>query len=101
MCTYSLDIKKCENRSCCLPNRHEEAAILLAENNGFFPPVTKGKDGYFLNPFHILEYCDKLKIPGYDAHCSSISSSTYSRLCCSECNVYFPTLSIVAQHKKN
>jgi hypothetical protein len=101
MCTYSLDIKKCEDRSCCLPNRHEEAAILLAENNGFLPPVTKGKDGHFLNPLHILEYCDKLKIPGYDAHCPSISSSTYSRLCCSECNVYFPTLSIVAQHKKN
>ncbi|PKB97764.1 hypothetical protein RhiirA5_432533 [Rhizophagus irregularis] len=101
MCTYSLDIKKCEDRSCCLPNRHEEAAILLAENNGFLPPVTKGKDRHFLNPLHILEYCDKLKIPRYNAHCHFISSSTYSYLCCSECNVYFPTLSIVAQHKKN
>jgi hypothetical protein len=101
MCQYSLDIKKCEDRSCCLPNRHEEAAILLAENGGFLPPVTKGKDGHFLNPLHILEYCDKLKIPGYDAHCPSISSSTYNRLCCSECNVYFPTLSIVTQHKKS
>ncbi|CAG8737893.1 3711_t:CDS:1, partial [Funneliformis mosseae] len=45
----------------CLSKRHEEAAILLAENDRFFPPVTKGKDGHFLNLLHILEYCDKLK----------------------------------------
>jgi hypothetical protein len=101
MCQYSLDIKKCEDSSCCSPKRDEEAAILLAENDGFLPPVTKGKDGHFLNPIHILEYCDKLKIPGYDAHCPSINTNTYGRLCCSECNAYFPTLSIVAQHKKN
>src|ERR1043165_9723339 len=101
MCQYSLDIKKCEDSSCCSPKRHEKAAILLAENNGFLPPVTKGKDGHFLNPIHILEYYDKLRIPGYDAHCPSISENTYSRLCCSECNAYFPILSIVAQHKKN
>jgi hypothetical protein len=101
ICQYSLDIKKCGNSSCCSPKRHEEAAILLAENNGFLPPVTKGKDGHFLNPLHILEYCDKLKIPGYDAHCPSISSSTYNRLCCSDCNAYFLTLSLVALHKKN
>jgi hypothetical protein len=101
MCQYSLDIKKCEDASCCSPKRNEEAAILLAENDGFLPPVTKGKDGHFLNPIHILEYCDKLKIPGYDAHCPSINANTYGRLCCPECNAYFPTLSIVAQHKKN
>ncbi|PKC04312.1 hypothetical protein RhiirA5_502859 [Rhizophagus irregularis] len=96
MCQYSLDIKKCENASCYSPKRNEEAAILLAENDGFLPPVTKRKDGHFLNPIHILEYCDKLKIHGYDAHCPSINANTYDRLCCSECNAYFPTLSIVA-----
>ncbi|CAB4390109.1 unnamed protein product [Rhizophagus irregularis] len=64
MCQYSLDIKKCEDVvSCCSPKRNEEAAILLAENDGFLPPVTKGKDRHFLNLIHILEYCDKLKIP--------------------------------------
>uniref|UniRef100_U9TE26 C2H2-type domain-containing protein n=1 Tax=Rhizophagus irregularis (strain DAOM 181602 / DAOM 197198 / MUCL 43194) TaxID=747089 RepID=U9TE26_RHIID len=91
---------KCEDSSCCSPKRHEEAAVLLAENDGFLPPVTKGKDGHFLNPLHILEYCDKLKIPGNDAHCPSINADTYERLCCSECDAYFPTLSMVAQHKK-
>ncbi|PKB95066.1 hypothetical protein RhiirA5_386249 [Rhizophagus irregularis] len=100
ICQYSLDIKKCEDSSCCSPKRHEEAAVLLAENDGFLPPVTKGKDGHFLNPLHILEYCDKLKIPGNDAHCPSINADTYERLCCSECDAYFPTLSMVAQHKK-
>lgn len=101
ICQYSLDIKKCKVRSCCPPNRYKEAAILLEENDGFLPPVTKGKDGHFLNLIHILEYYDKLKIPGYDVHCPSISSCTYNRLCCSECNAYFPTLSIVAQYKKS
>ncbi|PKB94336.1 hypothetical protein RhiirA5_386722, partial [Rhizophagus irregularis] len=94
ICQYSLDIKKCEDSSCCSPKRHEEAAVLLAENDGFLPPVTKGKDGHFLNPLHILEYCDKLKIPGNDAHCPSINADTYERLCCSECDAYFPTLSM-------
>jgi hypothetical protein len=42
---YSLDIKKCEDSSCCSPKRNEEAAILLAENDGFLLPVTKGKMG--------------------------------------------------------
>ncbi|GES72552.1 hypothetical protein GLOIN_2v1783204 [Rhizophagus clarus] len=101
ICQYSLVIKKCEDSSYCSPKHYEEAAILFAENNGLLPPVTKGKDGHFLNPLCILEYCNKLKIPGYDAHCSSINENTYSRLCCSECNAYFPTLSIVAKHKKN
>ncbi|GBC47991.2 uncharacterized protein LOC106141435 [Rhizophagus irregularis DAOM 181602=DAOM 197198] len=100
ICQYSLDIKKCEDSLCCLPKRCEEAAILLAENNGFLPPVTKGKDGHYLNPLHILEYFNKLKIPGYDTHCPSISSDTYNRLCCPICNAYFPTLSIVSLHKK-
>ena len=100
ICQYSLDIKKCENTLCCSPKRHEEAAILLAENNGFLPPVTKGKDEHFLNPLHILEYFDKLKIPGYDAHCPFISSGYY-HLCCFECNIYFLMLSIIAQYKKN
>ncbi|GBC00634.1 hypothetical protein RclHR1_03920003 [Rhizophagus clarus] len=102
MCQYSLDIKKYEDRLyCLLPNCHEEVAILFAEKGGFFPSVTKEKDGHFLNLLHILEYCDKFKIPGYDTHCPSINSSTYNRLCYSECNAYFPTLSIVAQHKKS
>ena len=47
MCQYSLDIKKCENSLYCLSKRHEESTILLAENNRFLPPITKGKDGHF------------------------------------------------------
>ena len=100
ICQYSLDVKKCENTSCCSPKRYEEAVILLAENNVFLPPVTKGKDDHYLNPLHVLEYCDKVKIPGYDAHCPS-TTSNYIRLCCSICNTYFPTLSLVALHKKS
>ncbi|CAG8786717.1 19796_t:CDS:2 [Gigaspora margarita] len=32
--------------------RAEKAATLLAENNRFLPPMTKGRDGHFLNPIH-------------------------------------------------
>ena len=101
MCQYSLDIKKCRNFHCCLLKRYEEAAILLTENNGFLSPVTKGKDEHFLNPLHILKYCDKLKIPRYNIHYFSISSNTYTRLCCPVCNSYFLTLSILALYKKS
>jgi hypothetical protein len=76
---YSFDIKKCEDSSYYSPKYHEKTAVLLAENNGFFPSITKRKDGHFLNPLHILEYCNKLKIPGYDAYCSSINADTYKR----------------------
>ncbi len=101
MCQYSFDIKKCENPFCYLPKHHEESAILFAKNNGFLSSVIKEKDDHFLNPLHILEYYDKLKIPEYDAHCLFINLNTYTHLCCSDCNAYFLTLSIVVLYKKN
>jgi hypothetical protein len=73
---------------------------LLAQNDGFLPPVSKGRDNHFLNPIHILEYFDVLKIPKYDQHCTSISSELHQRLCCNLCGKYFPTLSFVTEHKK-
>ena len=100
ICRYSLDIRKCNNLQCCKPKRCETAATLLAQNNGFLPPVSKGRDNHFLNPIHILEYFDLLKIPKYDQHCPSISSELHQRLCCNLCGKYFPTLSFVAEHKK-
>ncbi|CAG8745929.1 23308_t:CDS:2 [Gigaspora margarita] len=60
-------------------SRAEEVANLLAENNGFLPPAIKGRDGHFLNSIHILQYIDKLKLPGFDQHCSSISPELYSQ----------------------
>ncbi|GET01626.1 uncharacterized protein LOC109428822 [Rhizophagus clarus] len=84
MCQYSLDIKKCNDHSCCSPNHYEETTILLIENDDFLLPVTKGKDGHYLNLLHILEYFDKLKIPEYDAHYPSINTNTYNYFCCSE-----------------
>jgi hypothetical protein len=72
----------------------------LQLNNGFLPPITKARDGHFTNPIHFLEYYDLLKIPGYDLHCPSLDQTTYSRLCCSECNKYFPTLSYLTNHKR-
>ncbi|CAG8596245.1 7296_t:CDS:2 [Gigaspora margarita] len=61
-------------------------------NNGFLTPVTQAKDGHFVNPIHLLEYCDYVKVPGYDLHCLSLDKLTYLRLCCPECKKYFPTL---------
>jgi len=100
ICQYSLDIRKCDDFSCCLPKRAEEAAALLSVNNGFLPPVIKGKDGHFLNAIHTLEYFDRIKIPGYDAHLSSLSADTHARRCCTTCNKYFPTVAFLTKHKK-
>lgn len=100
LCQYSLDIKCCTNASCCGPSRAKEATELLFLNNSFLPPITKAKDGHFTNPIHLLEYYDLLKIPGYDSHCPSLDQTTYSRLCCSVCNKYFPTLAYLTKHKK-
>jgi hypothetical protein len=69
-------------------------------HNGFLPPVTKAKDGRFINPIHLLQYGDLLKIPGYDAHCESMEKNTYLRLCCPVCQKYFPTLAFLANHKR-
>jgi hypothetical protein len=68
--------------------------------NGFLPPITKAKDGWFTNPVHLLQYGDLLKIPGYDAHCVSLEKNTYLRLCCSICQKFFPTLTFLANHKR-
>ncbi|CAG8820678.1 40192_t:CDS:2 [Gigaspora margarita] len=85
---YFLDIKRCTDTSCCGPPRAKEAMDFLQPNNGFLPPVSKAKDEYFINPIHLLEYYDLLKIPNYDSHCLSLDETTYSRLNCSKCNKY-------------
>ncbi|CAG8844878.1 7100_t:CDS:2, partial [Gigaspora margarita] len=38
ICQYSLDIRKCDDLTCCHPKRNEESAAFLAENGGFLPP---------------------------------------------------------------
>ena len=43
--------------------RDEEATAVLSVNDGFLPPVIKGKDGHFLNAIHTLEYFDSFKTP--------------------------------------
>ncbi|CAG8761909.1 1519_t:CDS:2 [Gigaspora margarita] len=30
------------------------------------------KDGHYINPIHLLQYSEQLKVPGYDEHCPSI-----------------------------
>jgi hypothetical protein len=100
LCQYSLDIKRCMNPSCCGPPRAKEAMDFLQLNNGFLPPIAKARDGHFANSIHLLEYYDILKIPAYDSHCPSLDQTTYSRLCCSECNKYFPTLTYMTNHKR-
>ena len=71
----------------------------LETYNGFLPPVTEVKDRHFTNPIHLLQYCDHLKIPGYDAHCPTFKEK-YSCLCCSICKKYFPTLAFLMKHKR-
>ncbi|CAG8838549.1 2907_t:CDS:2, partial [Gigaspora margarita] len=47
------------------------------------------KDGHFVNPIYLLEYCDYIKVPGYDLHCPSLDKLTYLHLCCPECKKPF------------
>ena len=67
--------------------------------NSFLLPITKAKNSWFINPIHLLQYGDILKIPGYNAHCESIEKNTYLRLCCLICQKYLPTLTFLANHK--
>ncbi|CAG8820243.1 28084_t:CDS:2, partial [Gigaspora margarita] len=69
---------KCKDFNCCSVWGAEEVAALLAKNKRFLLPAAKGRDGYYLSPIHILQYMNKLKIPGFDQYCSSISSKLYS-----------------------
>ncbi|CAG8847461.1 22240_t:CDS:2, partial [Gigaspora margarita] len=70
--------------SCCGPPYAIEAMDFLQPNNSFLPPVFKAKDEHFINPIHLLEYYDLLKIPNYDSHCSSLDETTYLYLNCSK-----------------
>ncbi|GBB86655.1 hypothetical protein RclHR1_13020001 [Rhizophagus clarus] len=79
LCQYSLNIKHCTNASCCEPPCVKEATELLLLNNSFLPPIMKAKDRHFINPIHLLEYYDLLKIPRYDSHCPSLDQTTYPR----------------------
>jgi len=99
LCAYSIDIKKCKNTSCCGPPRAEDAMEFLETYNGFLPPVTKAKDGHFTNPIHLLQYCDLLKIPDYDAHYPTFKEKHF-RLCCTICQKYFPTITFLTKHKE-
>ncbi|RIB02241.1 hypothetical protein C2G38_2228373 [Gigaspora rosea] len=100
ICRYSLDIKKWNDLSCCTPKRAVEAAAFLGENNGFLPPVIKGKDGHYLNAMHTLQYFNNLKIPAYDSHLPSLSTEDHSRRCCKKCEKYFPTTTMLVKHNK-
>ncbi|CAG8806719.1 18269_t:CDS:1, partial [Racocetra fulgida] len=61
---------------------HEEPFAFLAENDSFLLPVSKGQDRHYLNPVHILQYVDRLKLLAYDAHYPSISPEIHQYLCC-------------------
>ena len=78
----------------------KEAMNFLQLNDSFLLSIIKAKNKYFINPIHLLEYYDLLKIPEYDSHCPSLDQTTYSRLCCSMCNKYFLTLTYLTNHKR-
>ncbi|CAG8588056.1 17707_t:CDS:2 [Cetraspora pellucida] len=59
----------------------------------------KRNNGHYLNSLHVLEFYNIDKLPGYDMHCYFLIN--YSNLCCSICDAYFPTGSMVIQHIRN
>ncbi|PKK78572.1 hypothetical protein RhiirC2_770095, partial [Rhizophagus irregularis] len=100
VCKYSLDLRKCEDRSCCKPPRAPDAFELLSLSNGFLPPIVQGQDKHFLNLLHTLEYFND-RLPGYDEHCPSISHELYLELVCQKCGKYFPTKAFLKKHMNN
>ena len=71
----------------------------LETYNGFLSPITKAKNEYFTNPIHLLQYCDLLKISGYNAYYPFLKEK-YFCLCCSICQKYFSTLTFLTKHKR-
>jgi hypothetical protein len=99
ICKYSLDLRKCEDRSCCRSPRAPDAFEFLSLNNGFLPSVVQGRDKHFLSLLNTLEYfCNRL--PGYDEHCPSIPTELYHELVCQSCDKYFPTKAFMKKHVK-
>ncbi|CAG8824604.1 30330_t:CDS:2, partial [Gigaspora margarita] len=74
---------------CYGPLRASEVSEFLQLSNSFFPPVARAKDGHYINPVHLLQYSEQLKVPSYDKHCPSII-----------CHKYFPTLAYITKHKR-
>jgi hypothetical protein len=95
----TLDLRKCEDRSCCKPPRAPDAFELLSLNNGFLPSVVQGRDKHFLSLLHILEYF-RNQLPGYDEHCPSIPTELYREFVCQRCGKYFPTKAFMKKHVK-
>ncbi|CAG8849201.1 42464_t:CDS:2, partial [Gigaspora margarita] len=79
---------------------HTQICHYSLNNNRFLLPLTKGKDNHYLNPIHILQYMNKIKLPKYDKICSLISSEMHQRFCCNMYNKYFPTLKMISNYKK-
>jgi len=79
---------------------YSSPTMLLDENHGFLPPVTRSKGNHYLNPIHILEYFDKIKLPNYDACCPSVSKELHQRLTCNICFKYFPTINFIKIQKR-
>ncbi|CAG8602695.1 17481_t:CDS:2 [Gigaspora margarita] len=94
-----LDIPAVSRTFHILQSAAQEAIDFLQLFDGFLSPITKVQDSHYINSIHLLQYFDKFKIPGYDAHCPSISQMTYHRLCCLICHKYFLTQAYMAKHK--
>ncbi|CAG8790437.1 16245_t:CDS:2, partial [Dentiscutata erythropus] len=79
LCQYSIDIKYCTNLSCYGSTRAQEAMDFLQPFDGFLSPVTKARDGHYINPVHLLQYSERFKVPDYDEHCPSINQTIKTR----------------------
>ena len=99
ICKYSVDFRKCEDRSCCKSPQSPDIYKFLSLNNGFLPPVVQGQDEHFLSLLHILEYFSD-RFPGFDEHCPSISPEIYHEFVCQKCGKYFPTKAFIKKHVK-
>ncbi len=77
----------------------KEAMNFLQLNDSFLLSIIKAKNKYFINPIHLLEYYNLLKISEYDSHCLFLNQTTYLCLCYFEYDKYFSTLTYLMNYK--
>jgi hypothetical protein len=99
---YSLDIRKCNDRSCCSPRLLPEFERLLSKFNGFLPGLCMRKNGSYADVIPLMEFPPNRKLRKkfqLDA-CLPSKSDTYRTFICQECGKYYPTKGLLGLHKK-
>lgn len=105
---YCLQIRKCDNRTCCTPMRSSLQEILP---DGFIPApvpvtnasglnVTNGPIKKFLPLFMRIAFRGEVENAPYDKYCPSVKDDVKKRTC-DTCGIYFPSVVMLHSHQRD